>query len=146
MLPVRHNEVMLCLESERIGMTMTDGLSILELSDLPAAWRAIIRLLMRRQPQTYAALAASASALPGSQRLDSEQFDLALLALQSEGYIIEEGSGDERLYQMRIARRSGRTMANNLWNALEPDEADSAPPVEKPAPKRPRPDLFSRLS
>lgn len=122
---------------------MNDGLSLLELSDLPGSWRTIIRLLMRKQPQTYASLAAATAALPGQQQLVGECLDAALDELRENGYIVQEGAGEDRSYLMRIARKSGRTMSNDLWNAL--DSGDASGDDKKPTPRRARSDLFGKL-
>lgn len=119
---------------------MTNGLSLLELSELPAPWRAIIRLLMRDQPQTYAALATALEALPAQQRLVGDQFDEALAALCKEGYLVQQWAGDDRTYAMRIARKSGRAVSSSLWSALESD--DSCDPRPSRAARQPRSNLL----
>ena len=129
---------------------MTDGLSLLELSDLPAAWRTIIRLLMREQPQTYGALADAAANLPDSQRLQGDHFDEALAALCHHGYLIQQNVDGSRQFTTKIARKAGRTLGSNLWDARTPadgEDCDLPPKPAEPAPppRRARTNLFDNL-
>jgi len=121
---------------------MSDGLSLLDLSDLPAAWRAIIRLLMREQPLSYAALASAAASLPDPQRLQGDSLDEALAELTYRGYLIQQIVDGSRLFTARIARKSGRTLGRTVWDALE---ADDKPADPEPPRRRSRPDRWDSL-
>lgn len=123
---------------------MTDGLSLLELSDLPATWRAIIRLLMRRQPQTYATLSA-ALAEQSSQPMSGEQLQATLADLCREGYVVQQTVEGDPTFQMHIARKSGRSASSSLWNALEPGATTDAKPTESAPLRRPRKNLWESL-
>ena len=124
---------------------MMDGLSLLDLSDLPAAWRTIMRLLMREQPLSYAALAAAAASLPDSQRLQGAPFDEALTELTHQGYLVQQIVDGSRQFTAKIARKSGRGLSCGVWDALEPADHD-APAESEPPRRRPRANLWDSLS
>lgn len=111
---------------------MTEGLSLLELADLPAAWRAILRLLMREQPLSYAALSAAAASLPAAQQLQGDVLDETLAELTYRGYLIQQVVDGTRLFSARIARKSGRSAGRRLWDALESTDSPEHPPSEQP--------------
>lgn len=116
---------------------MTEGLSLLELSDLPADWRTIIRMLMREQSLSYAALKAALAALPEPQQIDGTRLNDLLADLCRQGYLVQDMIDGERAFRAQIARKSGRTLSKKLWGALETSEAAEPPPkrAEKPARK-----------
>jgi hypothetical protein len=116
---------------------MTDGLNLLELGDLPSAWRAILRLLMREQPLSYAALVAALEKLPAGQQMQGDSLDEVLAEMMVRGYLIQQVVDGSRLFSAKIARKTGRAMSGSVWDALEstegvdrepPPKADSEPP------------------
>lgn len=111
---------------------MTQGLSVLELSDLPADWRTIIRMLMREQSLTYTALAAAVAELPEPQQIEKSKLNDLLSELCRQGYLVQDIIDGQRAFRAQIARKSGRNLSNKLWGALESSEPAAEPPPKRP--------------
>jgi hypothetical protein len=126
--------------------TMTEGLSLLELSDLPADWRTIIRMLMREQSLTYAALKDALATLPEPQQIEGARLNDLLSDLCRQGYLVQDMIDGQRAFRAQIARKSGRTLNKTLWGALEPSDSNEPPPKRAERPERPaRKNLWDSL-
>jgi hypothetical protein len=97
---------------------MSNGLSLLDLADLPAPWRIVLRLVMREVTMTYAALSSAVSALPDQERMDTAKLDEVLNTLCERDWLIREQANGITQYRANIARKTGKTMAQNIWSAL----------------------------
>jgi hypothetical protein len=106
---------------------MTDGLNLLDLADLPAPQRLLMRIIMREKSMMHDALLAAVSALPETQRLSEAEINDTLGELCRQGYLQQEMTNDGRRYQIPIARKPGKQLNSAIWNALGVDSAEDAP-------------------
>jgi hypothetical protein len=106
---------------------MTDGLSLLDLADLPAPWRAVMRLIMREKSMLHDALLAAVSQLPDGQRLSEAELNDTLDELCRQGYLQQDVTDAGRRYQILVARKPGKQLHSAIWNALGVETTDDAP-------------------
>jgi hypothetical protein len=108
---------------------MSDGLNLLDIANLPAPQRNILRLVMRDITMTYEMLLQAVMTLPSEEQLSQSQLDEVLHELLERGWLTQESDGTAVVYRANLARKSGRTMSKNIWNALGvgDDESEAAP-------------------
>ena len=115
------------------------GISTLDLAELPAVQRKIIRVMLREVEATYATLCQRLDALPEGDRIGRAELDQGLAWLSDQQWLIQEMVEQETKYKVNfhhktkrtlpdvtVRRRSNATM-KNIWNALESDRPAGAP-------------------
>nr|PZN49784.1 MAG: hypothetical protein DIU68_19435 [Chloroflexota bacterium] len=119
---------------------MTNGLSLLDLTELPAPWRTVMTVALRETCISFDDLVQAVGTLPASQQINEGELRQIVEALSARGYLVEDTAANGRVYRPRVTRRSGRKMSEKLWCALEDTASDSAressdPPAQRPARK-----------
>lgn len=109
---------------------MSDGLSLLDLMDMPPAWRTVMRLLMREKSMRHGALASAIANLPEDQRLSEAELGQTMDELCGRGYLSCETTPEGTRYELIVARKQSRKLSSGIWNALgvETDTDAPAPP------------------
>lgn len=105
---------------------MANGLSILDLTELPAPWRSVMTVILRENCISFADLSQAVGALPEDQRLDEPALREVIAALSARGYLTEDTTAKGDMYRARVRRRAGRTMSDKLWCALDSAADESA--------------------
>lgn len=115
------------------------GISTLDLAELPAAQRKIMRVMLREVEATYARLCQMLDALPEGDRISRAELDQGLAWLSDQQWLIQERVEQERQYKVNFrhkarralpditVRRRSNTTIKNIWNALESDRPAGAP-------------------
>jgi hypothetical protein len=117
------------------GSTHEGGISALDLADLPAVQRKIMRLMLREVQATDAALRQMMDAQPEDERLSSADFDQGLAWLSEHHWLIREVVEQEARYKVNFRRKAGRASPESgrrrgpgaaikaIWEALEGDHS-----------------------
>jgi hypothetical protein len=96
-----------------------EGISALEIAQLPPALRKIIRLMLREIEMTYSAICEAMEAMTDPEKLNNTQLDEALETLTSQGWLIQRGEGDHLNYTVNLRRKQGSNLADSFWGKLD---------------------------
>ncbi len=96
-----------------------EGISTLDIADLPSNLRRIMRIMLREVEITQNDLEAKIARLPEDVQLSKEELDNALAELTTQGWLIKRGLGKNITYQVNLRRRAGSALANSIWSKLE---------------------------
>jgi hypothetical protein len=110
-----------------------EGISPLELANLPPLLRKIMRILLREYELLYSEIVEWAKGLPESERPTQVELDQALELLSSQMWLIKRGEGERERYQANLRRKAGTTIAQGIWSVLDDRIAamKKTPPPEK---------------
>ena len=93
------------------------GISPLDLKNLPAHQRLIMRMMLREVELPYAEIVEWAEDLPEEQQISQQELDEALLELTSAGWLIRFGE-DNITYEANLRRKAGSALAKSIWANL----------------------------
>ncbi len=103
----------------QIGGEEEGGISPVDLVDLPANLRKVMRLMLREVEIPYAELCQAVAAMPEKDRLSRGELDEALASLTRDGWLIKMGQGETVTYQVYLRRKRASTLAKSIWAALD---------------------------
>ena len=95
------------------------GISALDLADLPPEMRKIMRLMLREVVMKYTDLWKAVEAMPTAQRLSREELDSALETLVEQNWLVRYGQAEMASYKVNLRRRAGSQLSKDIWSALE---------------------------
>jgi hypothetical protein len=109
-----------------------DGISPLDLQNLPPLMRKIMRYLLREYEMLYSEICQWASELPEEERPNQADLDQALETLSKQFWLIKRGEGERVRYQANLRRKAGSSLEKSAWNALDAKiaAASKKPPQE----------------
>ncbi len=109
----------------------SEGISPLDLADLPPLLRKVMRHMLREVEQTSAEINEWAADLPGAERPTPQELNQALETLSKQFWLIKRGEGETITYQANLRRKAGSKIPLGVWNVLD---GKIAPPPEKKEP------------
>ena len=95
------------------------GITALDLADLPASLRKIMRLMLREVQMDYPRLCEVMEAMPKDERLSRSDLDTALKTLTEQFWLTRIGEGKKSIYKVNLRRKSGSTLASGIWSSLD---------------------------
>ena len=107
------------LQGELNDRKREGGISALDLADLPAPLRKLMRLLLREVEMSYQGLCNAVAEMPEDDRLDQTELDQALETLQDKNWLICRGMGEKISYKVNLRRKAGSEFVANLWSSLD---------------------------
>ncbi|KXK13864.1 MAG: hypothetical protein UZ14_CFX002001424 [Chloroflexi bacterium OLB14] len=96
-----------------------DGITALDLVDLPPTLRKIMRLLLRELQMSYPSLLEAIESLPEADRLTPDQLDSALLSLTQQFWLTHIGEGKKAIYKVNLRKKVGSKLASGIWSSLD---------------------------
>lgn len=92
-----------------------EGISVLDLVDLPEPLRKIMRLMFRKTKlkYTYSEVATE------MESLSKQELDQTLVALVKQGWLIRFGEDESATYKVNLSRKRGSTLDNNFWSVID---------------------------
>jgi hypothetical protein len=96
-----------------------DGISPLDLADLPPLMRKIMRHLLREYELLYPEICQWAKELPEEERPKQTDLDQALETLSKQFWLIKRGEGERVRYQANLRRKAASRLGQSAWNALD---------------------------
>ena len=94
---------------QRLNVEKRDeGISAIEIADLPSPLRKIMRLMLRE----------AVEAMPEKERMSKPELDQALEVLTRQFWLIRRGEGERVTYQVNLRRKAGSKLAAGVWSAL----------------------------
>ena len=106
------------LQKELDDRQQEGGISALDLADLPAPLRKLMRLMLREVEMDYDSLAAAARAMPKSELINKAELDQALDELCAKNWLIRRGQDTLISYRVNLRRRAGSNLSQGIWAAL----------------------------
>ncbi len=95
------------------------GISAIELADLPPNLRRIMRMMLRELAMKYPDIVKAVDALPEAQRIPRPDLDQALDMLVEQNWLARTGDGDMTTYRVNLRRKSGSSLDKDIWSALD---------------------------
>jgi hypothetical protein len=111
--------------------TEKEGLSPLDLQDLPALLRKIMRYMLREYELPYAEICQWAGELPEGERPNQADLDQALETLSRQFWLIKRGEGERVRYQANLRRKAASRLGQSAWNSLDAKIAASKKPRQE---------------
>jgi hypothetical protein len=95
------------------------GISAIEIADLPPNLRKIMRLMLRELVMKYDDVLAAVEAMPPANRMSKSELDLALKTLVEQNWLLRSGQGELESYRVNLRRKAGSQLDSDIWNSLE---------------------------
>ena len=95
------------------------GISAIEIADLPPNLRKIMRLMLRGLVMKYDEVLAAVEAMPPANRMSKSELDLALKTLVEQNWLLRSGQGELESYRVNLRRKAGSQLDSDIWNSLE---------------------------
>jgi hypothetical protein len=95
------------------------GISALELTDLPPNLRKIMRLMLREVVMKYNEICTAVEAMPQASRMTQAELDSALKTLVEQNWLIRSGEGEFLSYRVNLRRKAGSQLGKDIWAALD---------------------------
>jgi hypothetical protein len=121
-----------------------DGITALDLMDLPPAHYRVMRLMLRRGEMNYLQLGEANIAQPEGDRLSQVELDEALKSLCDQRWLIQQGEGQTLTYKLNLRRKvsnalstfakrnqASSTLSKSIWDALDPKHDQDNPPQDR---------------
>ena len=106
------------LEKELEIRKREEGISPLDLVDLPPELRRIMRMMLREVLMKYSDLCEAVESMPESQRMSGADLDAALDELVRQNWLVRYGDGELVSYKVNLRRRAGSQLDQDIWSAL----------------------------
>lgn len=90
-----------------------EGISILDLVDLPKPLRNMMRMMLRKTKLTYPEIVIEMDSF-GKQELDQ-----TLDALVKQSWLIRFGEEENATYKVNLNRKRGSSLGDNFWLAID---------------------------
>lgn len=90
-----------------------EGISVLDLVDLPAPLRKIMRLMLRKTKLTHSEIVAE------MESFDKQELDRTLAALVKQGWLIRFGEDESATYKVNLSRKRGSSLDVHFWSAID---------------------------
>jgi len=108
-----------------------EGISPLEIADLPPNLRKVVRLMLREVVMKYTDLCAAVEALPPANRLSQAELDAALNVLVEQNWLTRYGSGEFTSYRVNLHRRARSQLGKDIWSTLDGRIAEQPKPPKE---------------
>ena len=96
-----------------------EGISAIELTDLPPNLRKIMRLMLREVVIKYTDLWAAIEQMDAKSRLSRAELDSALNQLVEQNWILRSGKDEFTSYRVNLRRKAGSQLSQDIWAALD---------------------------
>jgi hypothetical protein len=141
-----HTIIITSVTSERYKQ-VSEGLSIIDVADLPPAMRKIIRLVLNSPRITYQALREAVQRLPIEKAISITELDESLDSLCERGWLIQHRDGVEISYRVNLRRKRGHPLIKGIWSALGVETGDEDRTAFRRGGSRKLPDeIWNRLA
>ena len=95
-----------------------EGISAIEIADLPPNLRKVMRLMLREVVLKYTDLCVELEAMPKVDRPTRRELDQALDVLVEQNWLIRYDEGEFISYRVNLRRKAGSQLDQDIWSAL----------------------------
>ena len=96
-----------------------EGISPIELRDLPPNLRKVMRMMLREVVMKYTDLCKAVDAMSDADRLSRPELDSALAALVEANWLMRYGQDEFTSYKVNLRRRAGSQLGQDVWSHLQ---------------------------
>jgi hypothetical protein len=107
------------LQNELDDRESEGGITPLDLADLPAPLRKLMRLMLRKVELDYDSITEAVEGMPEADQMSKEDLDLALEELRKKGWLIKRGEGESVSYKVNLRRKASSTLSGGIWGTLD---------------------------
>ena len=107
------------LQNELDIRAKEDGITPLDLAELPTPLRRIMRKMLRAIELDKNEIGQIFNDLPAEERKEVKNLDDALKILTKQGWLIALGDGGNRRYKVNLRRKRGSELAADIFNKLD---------------------------
>lgn len=107
------------LQNELEIRAKEDGITPLDLAELPTPLRRIMRKMLREIELDKNAIAKIFDELPAEERKEVKNLDNALKILTKQGWLIALGERGSTSYKVNLRRKRGSELAADIFNKLD---------------------------
>jgi hypothetical protein len=107
------------LQNELDDRDKEGGITALDLADLPAPLRKLMRLMLRKIELDTPSLRQAVDAMPEKDRMEKAELDQALDELCKKSWLIRRGEGDSVSYKVNLRRKASSTLMDSIWSSLD---------------------------
>lgn len=116
---------------KKLDLQMRDeGISALEIAELPPNLRKVMRLMLREVEMTSPALHAAVAEM--ADPINPADLEEALNTLSRQLWLIRRGEGERVTYQVNLRRKAGSKLAQGIWAHLENRITETKPHEKGP--------------
>lgn len=94
------------------------GISALELSELPGSLRKIMRMMLREVVMKYSDLLVAVDSQPALKQMSHSELNSSLKTLVEQNWLISTGDGEFLAYRVNLRRKAGSQLNQDIWAAL----------------------------
>ena len=120
------------LQNELDILQKEDGVTPLDLAELPTPLRRIMRKILRALELDHEAIAKIFNELPEEERKEVKDLDAALQILSKQGWVIVLGEEGKRRYKVNLRRKRGSELSADIFNKLDDRLSERKTPQIKP--------------
>ncbi len=95
-----------------------EGISAIEIADLPPNLRKVMRLMLREVVLKYTDLCVELEAMPKVDRPTRRELDQALDVLVEQNWLIRYDEGEFISYRVNLRRKAGSQLDQDIWRSL----------------------------
>ena len=106
------------------------GISALEIADLPPNLRLVMRRMLREVVLRYTELCAWIETLPERRSISQDELDAALEELVKQNWLVKLGKDEFTSYKVNLRRRAGTQLGGDIWGSLDARLAGDPPEEE----------------
>jgi hypothetical protein len=107
------------LQNEMDIRAKEDGITALDLTELPTPLRRIMRKMLRALELSREEIAEIFNELPSDEQKEVKDLPEALNILTKQGWLIELGEGEKTRYKANLRRKRGSELAADIFNKLD---------------------------
>jgi hypothetical protein len=107
------------LQNELDIRAKEDGITPLDLAELPTPLRRIMRKMLRAIELDKNEIGQIFKDLPAEERKEVKNLDDALQILTKQGWLIALGNSGNRRYKVNLRRKRGSELAADIFNKLD---------------------------
>lgn len=107
------------LQNELDIRAKEDGITPLDLAELPTPLRRIMRKMLRAIELDKNEIGMIFNDLPAEERNEVKNLDDALKILTKQGWLISLGESDNTRYKVNLRRKRGSELAADIFNKLD---------------------------
>ena len=107
------------LQNELDIRAKEDGITALDLTELPTPLRKIMRKMLRALELNKQEIAQIFSELPPEEQKEVKDLPDAINILTKQGWLIELGEGENIRYKANLRRKRGSGLAADIFNKLD---------------------------
>ena len=104
------------------------GISALELTELPPNLRRVMRLMLREVVMKYGEISKAVENFPAANKMTQAELDSALKTLVQQNWLLASGEGEFLSYRVNLRRKAGSALGQDIWATLNARIAGGAKP------------------